>query len=87
MIFRTLLIFQITLIFLKIDNLIVWKWKHIILPYWLLFSVFVAINFALILMFISKICQKIHEKTNNYESKKKNIKFYFNFKFLEYFGC
>ena len=55
---------------LKVDGMISWSWKQVLWSYWILFSIMIGINFGIFLIFCSKICQKIFESVDSYESLK-----------------
>ena len=54
--YRIFLIIQVTTIFCKIDGFIDWQWKEILWSYWVFFSILIGIDFGLMLMSVSKLC-------------------------------
>lgn len=54
--YRIFLLIQLTTIFCKVDGFIDWQWKEVLWSYWVFFSILIGIDFGLILMTISKLC-------------------------------
>lgn len=64
---RTFLICLIFGMFLKFDGFLYWSYKQVLLPFWILFSLEIGLNFVVLLMIISKLMQKYYEKVENCE--------------------
>lgn len=54
--FRIFLFIQITTIFCRVDEFITWEWKEVVWSYWVFFSILIGIDFGLVLMSVSKLC-------------------------------
>ena len=66
--FRLFLTIQLSTIGLKLDSLIAWDWKEVFWTYWVLFSILIGINFGMLIMILSKICQSLLAEVEKYES-------------------
>ena len=63
---RIFFVIQLLFISLKIDGVIEWSWKLTFLPYWICFSLLVALNLCMSLMVFSKIFQPSNENVEGF---------------------
>ena len=64
---KSFIFIQVSMVSIKLDNLLILAWKDVFWPFWIFFSIMVGINLGFAIILVGKFYQKCISNVDNNE--------------------